>query len=168
MDDTRPILPAELEFFNKGTGKGKPIGVFLLSTLDWWVNTISIVPLVVVFTKFDGQMIQEYGKLDNIVDDEVKWNRARKNAENSFQRVYLPKIFNTEHPPKAYVQLEGEHGKHSLFQKEPMHFNRNGYTRAQLSGIDWEDCQCHWWYQFTRTVCLNTNEQSWPLCWIWT
>ena len=22
MDSTRPILPAELEFFNKGTGKG--------------------------------------------------------------------------------------------------------------------------------------------------
>ena len=61
-------------------------------------------------------MIQEYGKLDNIVDDKVKWNRARKNAEVSFQRVYLPKIFNTEHPPKAYVQLEGESGENSLFQ----------------------------------------------------
>ncbi len=24
MDSSRPILPTELEFFNKGTGKGKP------------------------------------------------------------------------------------------------------------------------------------------------
>jgi hypothetical protein len=60
-------------------------------------------------------MIQEYGNLDNIVDDsEDKWNSARNNAEMSFQRVYLPKIFNTEHPPKAYVRLEGESGEHSV------------------------------------------------------
>jgi hypothetical protein len=29
MDSTRPILPAELEFFNKGTGKGKLYPVVL-------------------------------------------------------------------------------------------------------------------------------------------
>ena len=63
-----------------------------------------IVPLVAVFTKFDAQIIQECGKLD---DTEDKWDKARKNAEIAFQNVYLPKIFDTKYPPKGYVCLEG-------------------------------------------------------------
>ena len=63
-------------------------------------------PLVVVFTKFDGQIIQESGKLDDM-DDALKWEKARVNAEINFQRVYLPKVFGTNYPPKAYVCLGG-------------------------------------------------------------
>ncbi|KAF8351702.1 hypothetical protein F5887DRAFT_912399 [Amanita rubescens] len=66
----------------------------------------TLFPLVVVFTKFDGQIIQEGGKLDDIEEDGVKWDMAKKNAEITFQRVYLPKIFDTKHPPRAYVRLE--------------------------------------------------------------
>jgi hypothetical protein len=102
MDSTRPILPAELEFFNKGTGKGK------LSSGTSAINNTSTVPLVVVFTKFDGQIIQESGKLGDMEDNTVKWDKARENAEITFQRVYLPKVFGTNYPPKAYVCLEGE------------------------------------------------------------
>ena len=51
MDSTHPILPAELEFFNKGTGKGN------LSSGTTAINNTSTVPLVVVFTKFDGQIM---------------------------------------------------------------------------------------------------------------
>ncbi|KAF8686037.1 hypothetical protein AX14_003979, partial [Amanita brunnescens Koide BX004] len=50
-------------------------------------------------------IIGEYIKLkdnENIED----WEKARENAELTFQRVYLPKVLNTEHPPKAHVQLE--------------------------------------------------------------
>ena len=103
MDSTRPILPAELEFFNKGTGKGN------LSSGTMPINNTSesTVPLVVVFTKFDGQIIQESGKLDDM-DEAVKWDKARFNAEITFQRVYLPQVFGTNYPPKAYVCLEGE------------------------------------------------------------
>ena len=101
MDSTRPILPAELEFFNKGTGKGKICRGTII------INIISTVPLVVVFTKFDGQIIQESGKFDDMEDDAVKWNKARENAEITFQRDYLPKVFGTNYPPKAYVCLEG-------------------------------------------------------------
>ena len=100
MDSTRPILPAELEFFNKGTGKGN------LCSGTTPINNTPTVPLVVVFTKFDGQIIQEFGKLDDL-DDAVKWDKARVNAEITFQRVYLPKILATNHPPKAYVCLGG-------------------------------------------------------------
>ena len=102
MDNTRPILPAELEFFNKGTGNGN-----LLSGITLINNTFeSTVPLVVVFTKFDGQIIQESLKLDDM-DDTVKWDQARVNAEITFQRVYLPKVLDTNYPPKAYVCLGG-------------------------------------------------------------
>ncbi|KAF8335093.1 hypothetical protein F5887DRAFT_624095 [Amanita rubescens] len=83
MDSPRPILPTELEFFSKGTGK---------------------VPLVVVFTKFDGQIIKEYVDLPDV--DEHKWDKARENAEATFRTIYLPKVLNTQYPPKGYVQLE--------------------------------------------------------------
>ena len=108
MDSTRPILPAELEFFNKGAGKGN------LSSGTIPINNTSTVPLVVVFTKFDGQIIQECGKLDDM-DDAVKWDKARVNAEITFQKVYLPKVFGTICPPKAYVCLGG--GDHQNYSK---------------------------------------------------
>ena len=69
---------------------------------------------MVVFTKFDGQIIQESGKLDDTEDDAVKWEKARENAEITFQRVYLPKVFGTKYPPKAYVHLEGVGHKYFL------------------------------------------------------
>ena len=62
---------------------------------------------MVVFTKFDGQIIQESEKLGDI-DDAAKWDKARENAEITLQTVYLPKVFGTQYPPKAYVCLEGE------------------------------------------------------------
>ena len=71
------------------------------------MNNTSTVPLVVVFTKFDGQIIQESGKLDDTEDDAVRWDKARENAEITFQRVYLPEVLGTKYPPKAYVHLEG-------------------------------------------------------------
>ena len=103
MDSTRPILPAELEFFDKGTGKGN------LSSGTTAINNTFTVPLMVVSTKFDGQIIQESGKLDDMddIDDTVKWEKAKENAEITLQSVYLPKVFVTNYPPKAYVCLGG-------------------------------------------------------------
>ena len=105
MDSPRPMLPSELEFFDKGTGKGKWIQSMFW--LFWKLATISTAPLVVVFTKFDGQIIQECGKLNDIEDDRAKWDMARKNAEITFQKTYLPKVMKAQYPPKAYVRLEG-------------------------------------------------------------
>ena len=61
---------------------------------------------MVIFTKFDGQIASEFVNL--AVKDEDKSETARKLAEITFQKVYLPKVLNTKYPPKAYVQLEGE------------------------------------------------------------
>lgn len=71
------------------------------------VDVTFIVPLVVVFTKFDGQIIQEYSMLHDIQNDEDKWNTARERAENTLKTAYLAKFLNTDHPPKGYAQLEG-------------------------------------------------------------
>ena len=105
MDSPRPILAAELEFFNNRTMKGNS------SSCTTQINNTSTVPLVVVFTKFDGQIIQESLKFDDM-DDTVKWDQARVNAEITFQRVYLPKVYCTNYPPKAYVCLGGKGHQH--------------------------------------------------------
>ena len=78
-----------------------------LSSLPWnfpLIETFATVPLVVIFTKFDGQIIQESTQLN---DAEDKWDKARENADKTFQGVYLPKVLSTRYPPKAYVRLEG-------------------------------------------------------------
>jgi hypothetical protein len=66
------------------------------------------VPLVTIFTKFDGQIVAEYGKLGDFMQGKDKWDEARANAEDAFQQIYLPRVLNTKYPPKAYVRLEGE------------------------------------------------------------
>jgi hypothetical protein len=73
-----------------------------------YTDQFIIVPLVVIFTKFDAQVIQEYVKLDNYQD---KWAKARENADITFQSQYLANVLSTEYPPKAYVRLEGEENK---------------------------------------------------------
>ena len=73
------------------------------------------VPLVVIFTKFDGQIASEFVNLTD-TNDEDKWERAREIAEITFQKVYLPKVLDSKYPPKAYVQLEGENDE-DLFLK---------------------------------------------------
>ena len=62
---------------------------------------------MVIFTKFDGQIIIASEFL-NLTEDGDKWERAREIAEITFQKDYLPKVLGAKYPPKAYVQLEGK------------------------------------------------------------
>jgi hypothetical protein len=71
---------------------------------------------VVIFTKFDAQIIQESVKLNNWENYEDKWAKARENANISFQNKYLARVLGSHHPPKAYLQLEGEESKHFHFR----------------------------------------------------
>ena len=66
---------------------------------------------MVIFTKFDAQIIQESVKLNNM-ENHDKWVMARENADITFQSIYLASVLSTQHPPKAYVRLEGEEYKH--------------------------------------------------------
>ncbi|KAF8347742.1 hypothetical protein F5887DRAFT_1258347, partial [Amanita rubescens] len=88
VDSSQPLAPVELQFFSKGTGK---------------------VPLVAIFTKFDGLVIQEHANLSDIKDWKDKLMKARQNAENTLQQVYVSRVMNTKYPPKAYVTLEDMH-----------------------------------------------------------
>jgi hypothetical protein len=87
---------------------------------------------VVAFTKFDGQIDIEFANLTD-AKNEDKWERAREIAEINFQNVYLPKVLETNCPPKAYVRLEGENDK-NFFLKDgnKMFFHRHGFTREEL------------------------------------
>ena len=89
---------------------------------------------MVIFTKFDGQIDNEFVNLTDAKDDlEDKWGRARENAEITFQKVYLPKVLDTKYPPKAYVRLEGENDEDSFLKLGVMLFIcRHGFTREEL------------------------------------
>ena len=89
------------------------------------------VPLVVVFTKFDGQIASEFVNLTDSKDED-KWERAREIAEITFQKVYLPKVLGTKYPPKTYVQLEGENDDNFLPKMGVMLLHRHGFTRDEL------------------------------------
>jgi hypothetical protein len=86
---------------------------------------------VVIFTKFDGQITSEFINLTD-AKDEDKWERARENADITFQKVYLPKILNAKYPPRAYVQLEGENDENFFLKMGVMLFHRHGFTREEL------------------------------------
>ena len=60
---------------------------------------------MVIFTKFDAQIIQEFMQLDNHEDKQFK---AREKADISFHSIYLARVLNTLHPPTTHVRLEGE------------------------------------------------------------
>ena len=71
------------------------------------------VPVVAIFTKFDGQTIKEYTDLSDMENID-KWDKARENAQKAFETVYLPKVLGTKYPPKGYVLLEGRIPKKCL------------------------------------------------------
>ena len=70
---------------------------------------------MVIFTKFDAQIIQEFAKLNDWENYEDRWAEARKSADTTFQREYLDKVLGTQHPPKGHLQLEGEKSKYFHF-----------------------------------------------------
>ena len=62
---------------------------------------------MVVFTKFDCLVSQEYAKLDNIKDWKDRLKEAKANAKKTCQQVYESSVMDTEYPPKVHVQLGG-------------------------------------------------------------
>ena len=66
------------------------------------------VPLVAVFTKFDGLVVREYSELVHVEHKQAKLEEARAKAEKTFQVHYLDQIMRVENPPRAVVKLEGK------------------------------------------------------------
>lgn len=76
--------------------------------------------MLVIFTKFDAQIIQESVKMEN-ENYQDKWAKARENADITFQSKYVARVLSTLHPPKAYVRLEGEGKKHIHLRQTQHH-----------------------------------------------
>ena len=106
MDDQRPISAAEEAFFKWGTGGGK----FLISYFFFQFYTFSIflVPLVVIFTKFDALVLKCYNKLRNQQKNHEEAKSAMLElANNTFQDHYLSQVLATDFPPKTHICLAG-------------------------------------------------------------
>jgi len=88
MDDSRPLSPAEMSFFAEGTGR---------------------VPVIVIFTKYDAQVVQAAAILRQSTNLDVQqaWAQAPREADIIFQREYLPRVLESDNPPKDYVRLHG-------------------------------------------------------------
>ncbi|EIW77671.1 hypothetical protein CONPUDRAFT_61770, partial [Coniophora puteana RWD-64-598 SS2] len=87
MDNTRPLVEAELAFFNEDTAN---------------------VPVVVVFTKYDALLDRVANDLDIIEMTEQSQADVDKAAEARYQEHYCSRIMMTANPPKAVVRLQGE------------------------------------------------------------
>ncbi len=79
------------------------------------------VPLIAIFTKSDAQIIQEYVKLNDVEGTSDRWNKAKENAEKTFREIYLSRVLKANHPPKAYVKLEGRIWGSVLFVFHTIH-----------------------------------------------
>ncbi len=70
--------------------------------------SISQVPVVLIFTKFEALEDKCYSKLrDQGKGHQEAINGVPELANEIFQNEYLPRIQNTEFPPKTYVCLAG-------------------------------------------------------------
>ncbi|KAG8945409.1 hypothetical protein FRC03_001725 [Tulasnella sp. 419] len=89
MDSRRILSTAELAFFENGTGD---------------------VPVIVLFTKWDGQIVKSYSDLKQEGRDVLEAKReAPEHAMGQFKEHYLPVIIKAAHPPAAYVLLGNMH-----------------------------------------------------------
>jgi len=73
--------------------------------------TSHVVPVIAVFTKWDGQIIKSYGKLRGPPDN-MSMSRARqeaaRHAEDVFKEHYLPVINEAFYPPASFVIFGSE------------------------------------------------------------
>ena len=106
MDDHRPISAVEEEFFKLGTGGGNFFVCCFLC--PFYIFSIFLVPVVVIFTKFDALVIKSYSNLrDQQKNHEEAKSAMHELANKTFQDHYLSPILATEVPPKAHICLAG-------------------------------------------------------------
>ena len=66
------------------------------------------VPVIAIFTKFDGLEDRCYGSLrDEGKTFEEAMNEGAVRAQQIFQAEYLPRVMKTQFPPKGCVCLKG-------------------------------------------------------------
>jgi len=69
---------------------------------------LSLVPVVVIFTKFDALVLKSYNKLRNQQKNHEEAKSAMHELANkTFQDHYLSQVLATKVPPKTYICLAG-------------------------------------------------------------
>jgi hypothetical protein len=112
MDSSRPVTKAEEDFFSKvGTGKGKKMSCIIGNCISDLRLLIIVVPVIVVFTKFDARDDEAYEALKNEgIPPDVAVIQAPSRAIQDFQKTYMNlSIFTSRYPPKNYVILRGKY-----------------------------------------------------------
>jgi hypothetical protein len=67
-----------------------------------------VVPVVVIFTKFDARDDIAYGDLrEKGISAEDAKERAPARAVIDFEKVHLGGLYEKEYPPKAHIYLRG-------------------------------------------------------------
>jgi hypothetical protein len=105
VDDTRLFTTAENLFFSEcGTGSGKIYEYCSTSDIE-----LSIVPVIVIFTKFDALDNKAFRDLrsENYSRKEAKLLAAER-ATADFERMYAQEIYMKPYPPKGHIYIRGK------------------------------------------------------------
>ncbi|KAG8938179.1 hypothetical protein FRC03_007540 [Tulasnella sp. 419] len=114
MDSRRILSTAESAFFEKGTGD---------------------VPVIVLFTKWDGQVVHAFSDLKQQGREPLDASReAPHHAMGIFEKYYLPAITNVSHPPADYVLL-GNMNKEEASCSELAERTANAMSNGILSKL---------------------------------
>ncbi|KAJ7803656.1 hypothetical protein B0H14DRAFT_2384367 [Mycena olivaceomarginata] len=103
MDTQRPLLEADTQFFNySGTGKGE----FSLLSLPRLTERGCKVPVIAIFTKFDGLVTTAF---QNLRAEGKTRQEAMADAPNTAQRMlttdYIDQLKKMNFPPSEYVRI---------------------------------------------------------------
>ncbi|KAF7333945.1 GTP-binding protein [Mycena sanguinolenta] len=104
-DNSRPLLAADEQFFNiSGAGKGTSN---LFSTTGNYSNHSVTVPVIAIFTKFDGLIDQTYGELrdrgKSIPDAK---NAAPERAQEILTSNFIGPLSMTKFRPSDFVRMD--------------------------------------------------------------
>ena len=108
-DTNRPLLDADRDFFSKyGGGKSQRVYLFFLH-----INSLSFsarikVPVIAIFTKFDGLITMAFNELRKKQSIKEAKNRKFEVAESTLKTDFIDPLMAMICGPKDYVQLDGK------------------------------------------------------------
>ena len=103
------------------------------------------VPVVLIFTKFDALEDKCYNKLRSQgMDHQDTKSAVPELANKTFQDEYLPRVLDTEFPPKTYVCLAGN-----------ILYSYSFLKYSQILDMDKEENQCSELSEKTMNVLDN-------------
>ena len=108
-DTNRPLLDADRDFFSKyGGGKSQWVYLFFLH-----INSLSFsarikVPVIAIFTKFDGLITMAFNELRKKQRIKEAKNRKFEVAESTLKTNFIDPLKEMARGPKDWVRLDGK------------------------------------------------------------